>query len=132
MNKQDLANRIKGLVKEEVASVLSERNYKYGGILDPENFDPVDPEVHIIGFGTMTRSALRTEIATRIEGALKTAQDAAAGGENSFDKYKSLEGVLTEKGVLMNQIKAEVEISQQLEGLRTKGGRRSQPIPKQF
>jgi len=132
MNKQDLANRIKGLLKEEVASVLSERNYKYGGLLDPEQFDPVDPEVHIIGFGTMTRSALRTEIATRIEGALKTAKDAASGGSNSFDKYKSLEGVLADKGVLMNQIKAEVEISQQLESLRTKGGRRAQPIPKQF
>jgi len=132
MNKQDLANRIKGIVQEEVASVLSERNYKYGGLLDPEQFDPVDPEVHIIGFGTMTRSALRTEIATRIEGALKTAKDAAAGGPNSYDKYKSLEGVLTDKGVLMNQIKAEVEISQQLESLRTKGGRRAQPIPKQF
>ena len=39
---------------------------------------------------------------------------------------------ITDKGVLMNQIKAEVEISQQLESLRTKGGRRAQPIPKQF
>ena len=132
MNKQDLANRIKGLVKEEVQSVLSERNYKYGGLLDPDQFDPVDPEVHIIGFGTMTRSSLRTEIATRIEGAMKTAKDASAGGPNSFDKYKSLEGVFEDKGVLMNQIKAEIEISNQLEGLRTKGGRRSQPIPKQF
>tara|TARA_R110002050_G_scaffold71950_2_gene154836 strand:+ start:1856 stop:2254 length:399 start_codon:yes stop_codon:yes gene_type:complete len=132
MNKQDLTNRIKGLVKEEVASILSERTYKYGGLLDPENFDPVDPEVHIIGFGTMSRSALRTEIATRIEGALKTAKDASAGGPNSYDKYKSLEGVFEDKGVLMIQLKAEIEISQQLEGLRTKGGRRSQPIPKQF
>ena len=132
MNKQDLANRIKGLVKEEVKSVLAERTYKYGGLLDPETFDPVDPEVHIIGFGTMTRSALRTEIATRIEGAMATAKDAAAGGSNSYDKYKSLEGVFTDKGVLMNQIKAEIEISQQLESLRTKGGRRAQPIPKQF
>ena len=132
MNKQDLANRLKSIVKEEVSSILSERNYVHGGLLDPENFDPVDPEVHIIGFGTMTRSSLRTEIATRIEGAMKTAKDAAIGGSNSFDKYKSLKGVFEDKGVLMNQIKAEIEISNQLEGLRTKGGRRSQPIPKQF
>tara|TARA_R110001583_G_scaffold25807_8_gene93405 strand:- start:7977 stop:8375 length:399 start_codon:yes stop_codon:yes gene_type:complete len=132
MNKQDLANRIKGLVKEEVASVLSERTYKYGGLLDPDTFDPIDPEVHIIGFGTMSRSSLRTEISTRIEGALKTAQDASAGDSNSFEKYKSLEGVFEDKGVLMIQIKAEIEISNQLEGLRTKGGRRAQPIPKQF
>ena len=132
MNRQDLANRIKHLVKEEVGTVLSERSYQYGGILDPENFDPVDPEVHIVGFGAMSRSSLRTEIATRIEGALKTAKDAATGGSNSFDKYKSLAGVFEDKAVLMLQINAEIEIANQLESLRTKGGRRAQPIPQQF
>jgi len=132
MNRRDLANRIKGLVKEEVGTVLAERNYIHGGILDPENFDPIDPEVHIVGFGTMSRSSLRTEISTRIEGALKTAKDASAGGPNSFDKYKSLAGVFEDKAVLMLQINAEIEISNQLESLRTKGGRRAQPIPKQF
>jgi hypothetical protein len=80
----------------------------------------------------MSRSSLRKEIATRLEGALKTATDAAAGGPNSYDKYKSLEGVLEDKGVLMLQIKAEQEIAEQLESLRKKGGRRAQPIPKQF
>tara|TARA_R110000796_G_scaffold208101_1_gene324363 strand:+ start:939 stop:1337 length:399 start_codon:yes stop_codon:yes gene_type:complete len=132
MNRQDLANRIKHLVKEEVSTVLSERSYQYGGILDPENFDPVDPEVHIVGFGAMSRSSLRTEISTRIEGAMKTAKDAAAGGPNSFDKYKSLAGVFEDKAVLMLQINAEIEIANQLESLRTKGGRRAQPIPQQF
>ncbi len=132
MNKQDLTNRIKGLIREEVSSVLSERSYKYGGLLDPDKFDPVDPEIHIVGFGTMSRSSLRKEIATRIEGALKTAKDAASGGLNSFEKFKSLEGVFEDKGVLMLQIKAEIEIAEQLESLRTKGGRRAIPIPKQF
>tara|TARA_R110000851_G_scaffold26560_1_gene75192 strand:- start:897 stop:1295 length:399 start_codon:yes stop_codon:yes gene_type:complete len=132
MNKLDLVNRIKGLVKEEVSSVLSERTYQYGGLLDPDEFDPVDPEIHIVGFGTMSRSSLRTEIGTRLEGALKTAKDAAAGGPNSYDKYKSLEGVLEDKGVLMQQIKAEQEIANQLEQLRIKGGRRAIPIPQQF
>jgi hypothetical protein len=80
----------------------------------------------------MNRSSLRKEIATRIEGALKTASDASAGGPNSYDKYKSLEGVFEDKGVLMLQIKAEIEIAEELEKLRKKGGRRAQPIPKQF
>jgi hypothetical protein len=132
MNKSDLHNRLKGIVQEEVTSVLKERTYKFGGLLDPDKFDPVDPEIHIVGFGTMSRSSLRTEIATRIEGALKTAEDASAGGPNSYDKYKSLEGVFEDKGVLMLQIKAEIEIANQLESLRTKGGRRAIPIPKQF
>jgi hypothetical protein len=61
----------------------------------------------------------------------KTAKDAATGGSNSYDKFKSLEGVLEPNGVLQQQIKAEREISDQLEQLRSKGGRRAIPIPKQ-
>ena len=131
MKKQDLRNRLKGLIIQEVKSVLAERSYQYGGLLDPEKFDPVDPEVHIVGFGTMARSSLRKEIVTRLEGAYKTAKNAAAGSTSAYDSYKSLEGVLEDKGVLMQQIKAEQEIANELEQLRTKGGRRAIPIPKQ-
>ena len=132
MNKSDLRNKLKTIIVEEVNSILAERSYKYGGLLDPEKFDPIDPEIHIVGFGTMARSSLRQEIVTRLEGAYKTAKDAAAGGPNSYDKFKSLEGVLEDKGVLMQQIKAEAEIANELEQLRTKGGRRAVPIPKQL
>ena len=132
MKKQDLRNKLKGIIIQEVKSVLAERSYQFGGLLDPEKFDPVDPEVHIIGFGTMARSALRKEIVTRLEGALNTAKSAAAGSDSSYDSYKSLEGVLEDKGVLMQQIKAEQEIANELEQLRTKGGRRAIPIPKQL
>jgi len=132
MDKSDLKNKLKAIIVEEVKSVLAERSYKYGGLLDAEKFDPVDPEIHIVGFGTMARSSLRQEIVTRLEGALKTAQDAAGGGPNSYDKFKSLEGVLEDKGVLMQQLKAEQEIANELEQLRIKGGRRAIPIPKQF
>ena len=132
MKKQDLRNKLKGIIIQEVKSVLAERSYQYGGLLDPDKFDPVDPEVHIVGFGTMARSALRKEIVTRLEGALNTAKSAAAGSDTSYDSYKSLEGVLEDKGVLMQQIKAEQEIANELEGLRKQGGRRSIPIPKQL
>ena len=131
MKKQDLKNKLKELIKEEVGSILAERSYKFGGLLNPDDFDPVDPEVHIVGFGTMARSALRKEIVTRLEGALNTAKSAAAGSDTSYDSYKSLEGVLEDKGVLMQQIKAEQEIANELEELRTKGGRRAVTIPKQ-
>ncbi len=132
MKKTDLHNKLTSIIREEVQSAITERSYKAGGLLDPNDFDPIDPEIHIVGFGTMNRSSLRKEIATRIEGALKTASDASAGGPNSYDKYKSLEGVFEDKGVLMLQIKAEIEIAEELEQLRKKGGRRAQPIPKQF
>jgi hypothetical protein len=131
MKKQDLKNRLKGLIIQEVKSALAERSYQFGGLLDAENFDPVDPEVHIVGFGTMARSALRKEIMTRLEGALNTAKTAAAGSDSSYDSYRSLEGVLEDKGILMQQIKAEIEIANELDELRTKGGRRAIPIPKQ-
>ena len=132
MKKQDWKNKLKGLIVEEVSSILAERSYTYGGLLDPENFDPVDPEVHIIGFGTMARSALRKDIVTRLEGALNTAKSAAIGSNTSYKSYKSLEGVLEDKGVLIQQIKAEQEIANELDELRVKGGRRAQPIPKQL
>jgi hypothetical protein len=132
MKKQDLKNKLKEIISQEVKSVLLERSYQFGGLLDPEKFDPVDPEVHIVGFGTMARSALRKEIVTRLEGALNTAKSAAAGTDTSYDSYKSLEGVLEDKGVLMQQIKAEQEIAEELEGLRKQGGRRAIPIPKQL
>jgi hypothetical protein len=131
MNKTDLKDKLKTIIKEEVSSLLSERDYQYGGLLDPNDFDPVDPEVHIIGFGSMTRSALRQDIVRRLQGALKTAKDASTGGSNSYDKFKSLEGVLEPNGVLMQQLKAEREIADQLEQLRSQGGRRAIPIPKQ-
>ena len=131
MKKQDLRNKLKGIIIQEVKSVIAERSYQHGGLLDPEKFDPVDPEVHIIGFGTMARSALRKEIMTRLEGALNTAKSAAAGSDTSYDSYKSLEGVLEDKGILMQQIKAEIEIANELDELRIKGGRRAIPIPKQ-
>ena len=132
MKKQDLKNKLKTIIKEQVSSVLAERSYTYGGLLDPDKFDPVDPEIHIVGFGTMARSSLRREIVTRLEGALNTAKSAATGTDTSYDSYKSLEGVLEDKGVLMQQIKAEAEIANELEQLRIKGGRRAVPIPKQL
>jgi predicted Ser/Thr protein kinase len=131
MKKQDLKNKLHDLIKEEVSSIIAERTYKFGGLLNPDEFDPVDPEVHIIGFGTMARSALRKEIVNRLEGALNTAKSAASGRPTSYNSYQSLEGVLEDKGVLMQQIKAEIEIANELEELRTKGGRRAIPIPKQ-
>ena len=131
MKKQDLRNKLKGLIIQEVKSVIAERSYQFGGLLDAEKFDPVDPEVHIVGFGTMARSALRKEIVTRLEGALNTAKSAAAGSDSSYDSYRSLEGVLEDKGILMQQIKAEIEIANELDELRIKGGRRAIPIPKQ-
>jgi hypothetical protein len=132
MNKRDLQNRLRGLVKEEVNSVLSERTYRHGGLLDPSDFDPVNPEVHIVGFGTMARDALRLGIARRLKGALKTAEEAAKGGSMSYDRFKTLQGLLEEKSVLQLLIKAEIEVAEELEQLRKKGGRRAQPIPKQF
>ena len=37
MKKLDLKNKLKSRVKEEVTSLLAERDYKYGGLLDPSD-----------------------------------------------------------------------------------------------
>jgi hypothetical protein len=132
MKKTDLRNKLESIIEEEVNNVLAERTYKHGGLLDPKNFDPIDPEVHITGYGTMTRSALRREIAKRLEGAAATAKTAATGKSGSYQMYKNLNTDLEDKNVLLKFIKAEIEVAEELEDIRTKGGRRSTPIPKQF
>jgi len=132
MKKTDLRNKLESIIKEEVNNVLAERTYKYGGLLDPKNFDPIDPEVHIAGYGTLSRSALRREIAKRLEGLARTAKSAAAGGSGSFRMYQNLSNDLDEQAVINLFVNAEIEIAEELEALRTKGGRRATPIPKQF
>ena len=131
MKNTDLHNKLKSIINEEITSVINERKYQFGGLLDPEDFDPVDPQIHIVGFGPMSRSSLRKEIVTRLEGALKSAKNAATNPSVAYDTYKTLEGILGEDSVLMLQMKADNEVSDQLEDLRKKGGRRAIPIPPQ-
>ena len=131
MKNNDLYNKLKDIVNEELNSLINERSYKFGGILDPKDFDPVDPQIHVVGFGTMSRTSLRREIVTRLEGALKSAKSAASNPSVAYDTYKTLEGILGDDSVLMLQMKADIEVSDQLEDLRKKGGRRAIPIPPQ-
>lgn len=132
MKNTDLKAKLEKIVNEEINNVLSERTYKYGGLLDPKNFDPIDPEIHIAGYGTLTRSALRREIARRFEGLAQTAKDAAAGGSGSFRKYSNIARDMDDMSVLKLFVNAEIEVAEELESLRKKGGRRATPIPKQY
>lgn len=132
MDNRDLHIKLNQIIQEEITSILSERSYKYGGLLDPNNFDPIDPEIHVVGYGTLTRSSLRLEIAKRLEGLSKTAKTAAVGGTGSFRKYSNIASDLSENSVLNTLINAEIEVADELEKRRTKGGRRATPIPKQY
>jgi hypothetical protein len=131
MKTNDYKNRIREMIVEELQNVLNESSYKYGGLLDPKDFDPIDPEVHIVGFGSMSRSQLRDGITSRIEAMSKTAADAASS-DDAYRKYKSLLALVQEKSVIQQMIRAEIEVAEQLEAMRTKGGRRATPIPKQM
>jgi len=130
MNGQDYKNRLYKLIESEIRDVLAEGTGRYGSLADPKTFDPLDPEVHITGYGVLLRSQLRSEIANRLKTMAKTAQD-AAGSEVSYNQYKALLSLIGEKGVLTRFILAELDVADELESLRTKGGRRSIPIPKQ-
>jgi len=131
MKNNDLYNKLKDIVNEELNTLINERSYKFGGVLDIDKLDPVDPQIHVVGFGTMSRTSLRKEIVTRLEGALKSAKNAAINPNVAYDTYKTLEGILGDDSVLMLQMKADNEVSDQLEELRKKGGRRAIPIPPQ-
>ena len=127
----DFKNKLREMIVEEMNNMLNETSYKYGGLLDPKDFDPIDPEVHIVGFGSMSRSQLRDGITSRIEAMSKTAADAASSN-NAYRKYKSLLALVQDKSVIQQMIRAEIEVAEQMEAMRTKGGRRSTPIPKQL
>jgi hypothetical protein len=126
-----IPNEIKSLVNERTSTADLNVESAYAQLLDPNDFDPINPEIRIKGFGTMTRSALRDEIIKRISGLYNTAQDAASSDTNAYDKYLALRSELSAQSMLMQLINAEITISDELEAMRKKGGRHRIPIPKQ-
>ena len=131
MKGKDLKNRLQQIIREEVGSLLKEASFKFGTLADPKEMDPNDPMVKVNGFGTLNRSSIRNQIVDRLTGALTTAKDAAKGGPSSYQAYKQLQDLISDDGILFKLIGAELDIANQLESKRLKGGRRSIPIPKQ-
>jgi hypothetical protein len=131
MQGKDLKNRLKQIIREEVAQVIKEESYKFGTLADPKDMDPNDPMVKVSGFASLNRSSIRTQIVDRLSGALATAKDAAKGGDSSYEAYKQLQDLISDSGILYKLIGAELDVANQLEAKRLKGGRRSIPIPKQ-
>jgi hypothetical protein len=131
MKGQDLKNRLKQIIREEITQVINEESYKFGTLADPKDMDPNDPMVKVSGFASLNRSSIRTQIVDRLSGALATAKDAAKGGPNSYQAYKQLQDLISDAGILYKLIGAELDVANQLESKRLKGGRRSIPIPKQ-
>jgi len=131
MRGTDLKNRLKQIIREEVSSALHEESYKFGKLADPKDMDPNDPMVKVTGFASMNRSSIRNQIVDRLSGALATAKDAARGTPESYQAYKQLQDLISDSGILYKLIGAELDIANQLESTRLKGGRRTIPIPKQ-
>lgn len=128
MKHNDFKNKLRALIIEELNAINEEG--RFGSLLNAKEFDPVDPEIHITGYGAMSRSSLRREIARRLATATKSAQE-AVGKETPYDDYKAILELLGDNGMITKFIKAEQEVADQLEDIRTKGGRRTTPIPKQ-
>jgi hypothetical protein len=131
MRSENLKNRIKQIIREEVATLILESSYKFGQLADPKDMDPNDPMVKVTGFASLNRSSIRSQIVDRLEGALATAQDAAKGGSESYQAYKQLQDLISDAGMLHKLIGAELDVANALEATRLKGGRRTIPIPKQ-
>jgi len=131
MQGKDLKNRLKQIIREEVELLIKEDSYKFGRLADPKDMDPIDPMVKVTGFATLNRSSIRGQIVDRLSGALATAKDAGKGGDSSYEAYKQLQDLISDSGILYKLIGAELDIANQLEAKRLKGGRRSVPIPKQ-
>jgi|TARA_R110000787_G_scaffold220910_2_gene329693 hypothetical protein len=131
MQGNDLKYRLKQIIREEVFSALEEDTYKFGTLADPKKMDPNDPMVKVNGFASMNRSSIRSQIVDRLSGALATSKDAARGGNESYQAYKQLQDLISTDGILYKLIGAELDVANELESTRLKGGRRTIPIPKQ-
>jgi len=131
MQHQKLKNRLKQIIQEEVDLALNETSYKFGKLADPKEMDPNDPMVKVTGFATLNRTSIRNQIVDRLSGALATAKDAANGGTESYQAYKQLQSLISDASILFKLIGAELDVANQLESTRLKGGRRTIPIPKQ-
>jgi len=131
MKGKDLKNRLKHIIREEVSYALNEESYKFATLADPKEMDPNDPMVKVKGFATLNRTSIRNQIVDRLSGALSTAKDAARGNPESYEAYKQLQDLISDAGILYRLIGAELDVANQLEATRLKGGRRTIPIPKQ-
>ena len=49
---KDMKEKLRKLISEEITSIMMEASGRAGGLLNPKDFDPIDPEVHITGYGT--------------------------------------------------------------------------------
>ena len=50
MQDEDLRNRLKQIIREEVDQLIAEESsYKFGTLADPKDMDPNDPGVDITG-----------------------------------------------------------------------------------
>lgn len=123
--------KLSQILDKDLFKSLTENMEIVGSLVDPKNMDPIDPEVNIRGYGSMLRSQLRTEILKRLQGAVTTAKTAQVSDTSSDRLYKNLYSLFEPNGVLRSMIKAELDVANELESLRSKGGRRSVPIPKQ-
>ena len=123
---------IRTIIREEY-NKLMEATGKYGTLANPKNVDPNDPELIVKGFGSYNRSTLRDSIANRLTQLAKLAKDANASQdpETANRLMRNLVSALEPSNVLYHMVKADVDVSEELESMRTRGGRRSMPIPKQ-
>jgi len=124
--------------RDDIDKILNQLNFNkvnenVGVLKDTKNFDPDDPEVIVSGFGSWNRSALRMAIVNRLEGLLRTAKTAAnTNGPAAYNMYNNMRNLLDSKSsVIFRLIQAELDVAEQLETIRRKGGRRNFIIPKQ-
>ena len=124
--------------RDDIDKILNQLNFNkvnenVGVLKDTKNFDPDDPEVIVSGFGSWNRSALRMAIVNRLEGLLRTAKTAAnTNGPAAYSMYNNMRNLLDSKSsVIFRLIQAELDVAEQLETIRRKGGRRNFIIPKQ-
>ncbi len=114
-------SRIKEIIKEELEGPV-------GRIADPRSFDPEDPQVIVRGAGTYRRSHVRK----KINAMLADLSDRSRLARSASD-YQVIDRLIYQKwGNLKHFLQAELDVAEELEQMRRRGGIRSRGISKQY
>ncbi len=97
------------------------------------DMDVLDPSIEISGFRTMKRSTAIEFVYRRLDGLAKSLRAAKNDPTQIYTRAKSMRDALDPKtGELYATVQALIDVAEELDALREKGGRRETPIPKQI
>jgi hypothetical protein len=120
------------LMNDDIRINIDEKTFMGKLEDDGPKMDVLDPSIVIDGFRTMKRSTAIEFLYRRLDGLTKSLRSANTP-EQIYTRAKSLRDSLDPRtGEIFATVQALIDVAEELEAIRSKGGRRDVPIPKQI